>query len=538
MKPAFCQNSRSSCKHAVNSGLAISQSDGSSNSKYCTDCGVPMEIQVDVRGSQQTVRLTNLANDGLRLPVMSPGVIGDSLVSCAVCGDLAHIVFTDTACRSRNQAKCVGTYRTESDGRYATRHNADNNLVYGARNPAAGHLSNTAKIFDLTREPIHAEFGCTILQEAGVLGILTKASVGFCRTDCVLTATGSTLPFHAVDLPRVVPTPEKHPLACMYAGKFYVFSYGVISVLDYSQYLSTGRHEWIHSTIPLTQVTAVTAGSGFVACLVTVADRYRLYVWPSTASVDSATSYDLPADANFVQPVRMIIDPGQAPSDTPNTISILSAVDSNGANQYVPPACYIIDGPSGSVTAKRGVVACLIFDRCTWTVEESSDRTKVSLFRDGVKVGNDHDYDSMQHAAGLHIVLSDSGPVMAIEKLDATTYLQTDTLMGGPSGDVKIVNFADGTEVTDSLIIRKVIQLGGVVDVIHVWRKPVVLASHRHYAFSKTVSGDYLADPTIGTILETAEFRHWMIDSKWIGVVVRNQMGSDVVYQMLAYPFV
>jgi hypothetical protein len=324
----------------------------------------------------------------------------------------------------------------------------------------------------------------------------------------------------------------------MYAGKFYVFSYGVISVLDYSQYLSTGRHEWIHSTIPLTQVTAVTAGSGFVACLVTVADRYRLYVWPSTGSADAATSYDLPPDANFVQPVRIVIQPGQGTSDRARTITFLSAVVSIGANQYVPPASYMIDGESGTITTKRGVVACLMYDGCKWTVEESPDRTKVSLFRDGVKVGNDHDYDSMQHAAGLHIVLSDSGPVMAIEKLDATSYLQTDTLMGGPSGDVKIVNFADGTEVTDSLIIRKVIQLGGVVDVIHVWRKPVVLASHRHYAFSKSVSGDYLADPTIGTILETAEFRHWMIDPKWIGVVVRNQMGSDVVYQMLAYPFV
>ena len=65
----------------------------------------------------------------------------------------------------------------------------------------------------------------------------------------------------------------------------------------------------------------------------------------------------------------------------------------------------------------------------------------------------------------------------------------------------------------------------------------MLLASHRHYAFSKTVGGDYVADPAVGIILETAEFRNWMIDPKWIGVVVRNQVGTDVVYQMLAYPF-
>lgn len=536
MKPAFCQNVRPTCKYSVNNGLAVSVDDDSDDCQFCTDCGVPMENRVDVRGSQQVVRLTHIAYDGLRLPVVPPGVIGDSLVSCSECGDLAHISQTDRLCQSRTIDGCKGTYLSESDGRYASRQNADNNPVFGVSKPSSGNLTSAARMFELTRESVSSEFGCAILQEAGVLGILTQSKVGFCRTDCVLTETGPSLPFHTIELPRVVPAPAKHPLACMYAGKFYVFSYGVVSSLDYSQYLSTGRPEWIHSTIAMTHVTAVTSGLGFVACLVIVADRYRLYVWKATASVDTATSYDLPADANFVQPVRIVILPGAAPSDTINKIYVLSAVDSNGANQYVPPACYIIDGASGTALLKRGVVSCVNYDNSAWTVEESSDRTKVALYRDGVKVGNDHDYDSMQHAAGLHIAVSETGPVLAIEKLDST-YRQTDTLMAGPRGDVRVVSFADGTEVTDSLIVRKIMQHGSVVDAIHVWRKPVLLASHRHYAFSKTVGGYYVSDPSVGIILETAEFRNWMIDPKWIGVVVRNQVGTDVVYQMLAYPF-
>lgn len=534
MKPAFCQNTKPACKFSINNGHAVSVDDDAS--QFCTDCGVPMEVQVDVRGSQRVVRLTHLAYDGLRLPVIAPGVIGESLVSCDVCGDIAHISQTDQPCQSRNGTACYGTYVTDSDGRYATRQNADNNPVFGLKKPATGNLRHAAKVFNLCREPLATEFGCTILHEAGVIGLLTQSKVGFCRTDCVLTEDEPTLPFHSIDLPRVVPTPEKNPLACMYAGKFYVFSYGAISSIDYSQYLSSGRAEWLQSSMSFSHVTAVTAGSGFVGCLVIVTNRYKLYVWQSTASFDSAVSYDLPSDANIVQPVRIVIQPGTSDSDRPEKIYVLSAVDSNGVNQFAPSWSYIIDGALGSVVTKRGVVSCVHFDKSIWTVEESSSRTKVSLYRDGIKVGMDHDYDSMQHAAGLHIAVSETGPVLAIEKLD-TNHMPTDTLMAGTSGDVQVVSFADGIEGTDNLIVRKVRQLGNVQDVIHVWRKPLLLHAHRHYAFSQAVSGDYMSDPSMGVILESAEFRSWMIDPKWIGVVVRNQVGTDVVYQMLAYPF-
>lgn len=537
MNPAFCQNTRSVCRFALNNGRAVAVDDDSDDCKFCTDCGVPMEVPVTVRGSQKVVRLTHLAFDGLRLPVVAPGIIGDSLVTCSECGDLAHISNTDLPCQSRSRSGCGGTYRSDTDGRFATRHNADNNPVYGMRKPSVGNLTNVAKIFELCREPVYNEFGCTVLQEAGVLGILTERTVSFCRTDCVLSESGPTLPLHTLDLPRIVPTPVKHPLACMYAGKFYVFSFGTVSSLDYSQYLSTGRPEWIHSSISMSHVTAVTAGLGFVASLVIVADRYRLYVWQSTASVDSAIGYDLPSAANFVQPVRIVIHPSKTRSDRPEKIYILSAVDSNGANQFAPPASYVIDGVTGAVVTKRGVMSCVYYNDSFWTVEESSDRTKVALHRDGNKVGIDHDYDSMQHAAGLHIAVSDTGPVLAIEKLDTTTYMQTDTLMAGTTGDVRVVNFADGTEGTDNLIVRKVLQLGNVTDVIHVWRKPLLLHSHRHYAFSRVGSGEYMSDPAVGVIIENAEFRSWIIDPKWVGVVVRNQIGTDVVYQMLAYPF-
>jgi hypothetical protein len=533
MKPDFCQNPDSGCKFAVGAGSTISVDDDGIYG-FCTVCGVPLERFVDIRGSKHSVRLTQLAYDGLRMPTTASGNIGDSLVSCSQCGDLAHIAHIDRQCMSPEVASCSGTYRPEADGVYATRQNADNNALFLLRKPSTSRISREALRYELIREPISSDSGCSLLMEAGVLGLLSKNSLRFIKSDCVIQDVDASLKFYSVALPRIIPTPAHKPLACMYAGKYYVFMNGLVSCFDYSKYLSTGIEDWSRSEFAFSNVTAVTAGNGFVACLVTVGTNYRIHVWAAHETMKAAKEYALPDGSSLLQPVRLILHPGLDQHNHPQTIHVLSAVIGRG---HGLPRQYVIDCNTGTVNVCDGVVACVSYGNSIWTVKESPNRSFVSLYCDGTKIGPDHEYDTLQHPAGVPLVLSDSGPIWAVERMDTTVRARIDKIMGGAEGERDIHTFDDGAAVTENLMVRKVRSAVGADDVIHVWRRSGGDVS-QHFAFSKVKDGPYGSDASVESMVNQASFHSWVVDSKWLGVVVRNQVGNENIFELLAYRFV